>query len=385
MSRRQTRRRKTWPRSLRVRGLSMLPRLPARLRTSGPQARIANEKPGHAETEIGGVKVTVKAGLALTNDEELEGLVRGSGAKALPVDLAKIDDPSIDKLDVLIVDLREQPGLPDELAGFRRKHPQIGVIIVTSVLDPTLMLEALRAGVNECVTAPLKQEDLTAAIDRLMGQRADTSAPGDIFVFMGAKGGVGTTTVAVNFAAALAQDAPGNTLFIDLHHAYGDAAVFLGVESRFSVLDALENTHRLDKNFSRDSSPTRRHVSTSSLRPTARAQRVSTANVSTPSWRRRPSSTAMWSWMYLGRIRRHSKRSGSRAPSWSWPTRNWPPSGTRAAWRRDSDNDTERIASPSRSAGRTETPRLVTRMSKRPWGAMYGTASPATTRWRSRR
>ena len=208
-----------------------------------------NEKSGQAETEIGGVKVAVKAGLALTNDEELEGLVRGSGAKALPVDLAKIDDPGIDKLDVLIVDLREQPGLPDALAGFRRKHPQIGVLIVTSTLDPTLMLEALRAGVNECVTAPLKQEDLTAAIDRLMGQREDSSAPGDIFVFMGAKGGVGTTTVAVNFAATLAQDAPGNTLFIDLHHAYGDAAVFLGVESRFSVLDALENTHRLDKNF----------------------------------------------------------------------------------------------------------------------------------------
>ena len=64
-----------------------------------------------------------------------------------------------------------------------------------------------------------------------------------------AKGGVGTTTVAVNTATALAQDAPGSTLFIDLHLAYGDAAVFLGVESRFSVLDALENTHRLDKAF----------------------------------------------------------------------------------------------------------------------------------------
>ena len=193
--------------------------------------------------------MAVKAGLALTNDEELEGLVRGSGAKALPVDLTKADAPGLDKLDVLIVDLREQEGLPEDLAGFRRKHPQIGVIIVTSVLDPTLMLEALRAGVNECVTAPLKQEDLTAAIDRLLGQREGSTAAGDIFVFMGAKGGVGTTTVAVNFAAALAQEAPGDTLFIDLHHAYGDAAVFLGIETRFSVLDALENTHRLDKSF----------------------------------------------------------------------------------------------------------------------------------------
>ena len=36
---------------------------------------------------------------------------------------------------------------------------------------------------------------------------------------------------------------------MDLHLAYGDAAVFLGVDARFSVLDALENMHRLDSAF----------------------------------------------------------------------------------------------------------------------------------------
>ena len=36
---------------------------------------------------------------------------------------------------------------------------------------------------------------------------------------------------------------------MDLHLAYGDAAVFLGVEPRFSVVDAIENTHRLDAAF----------------------------------------------------------------------------------------------------------------------------------------
>lgn len=193
--------------------------------------------------------MTVIAGLTLTNDEELEALIRESGAKVLPVDLAKPEGLGANKLDVLVVDLRNTESIPENLAGFRGKHPQVGVIIVTSALDPTLMLAALRAGVNECVTEPLKQEEFAAAIDRLMGQRSDSSQPGDVFAFLGAKGGVGTTTVAVNFAAALAQEAPGSTLLIDLHHAYGDAGVFLGVESRFSVLDALENTHRLDKAF----------------------------------------------------------------------------------------------------------------------------------------
>ena len=70
--------------------------------------------------------------------------------------------------------------------------------------------------------------------------------------FVGAKGGVGTTTVAVNVATALAKLAgTERTLLIDLHVANGDAAVFLGAEPRFSIVDALENTHRLDEAFFR--------------------------------------------------------------------------------------------------------------------------------------
>ena len=55
----------------------------------------------------------------------------------------------------------------------------------------------------------------------------------------------------VNLATALAKLDPTSTLLIDLHSANGDAAVFLGAEPRFSVVDALENTHRLDEAFFR--------------------------------------------------------------------------------------------------------------------------------------
>jgi pilus assembly protein CpaE len=73
---------------------------------------------------------------------------------------------------------------------------------------------------------------------------------GQIFGFVGAKGGVGTTTIAVNIATVLgAASLPRRTLLIDCHQAGGDAAVFLGAEPRFSILDALENTHRLDQNY----------------------------------------------------------------------------------------------------------------------------------------
>ena len=94
------------------------------------------------------------------------------------------------------------------------------------------------------------------AADLLRGRRACRARPapagvqGQIFAFVGAKGGVGTTTIAVNVATALAQAVEDErTLLMDLHLSYGDAAVFLGAEPRFSVADAMENTHRLDEAF----------------------------------------------------------------------------------------------------------------------------------------
>ena len=75
--------------------------------------------------------------------------------------------------------------------------------------------------------------------------------PGQVIAFLGGKGGVGTTTLAVNVATAMAKSAPSSTLLIDLHVGSGDAALFLGAEPRFSVVDALENIQRLDDSFLR--------------------------------------------------------------------------------------------------------------------------------------
>ena len=110
------------------------------------------------------------------------------------------------------------------------------------------VLDAMRAGVNELVAEPMTQVDLKAAIDRVV-QHRQPKAAGQIFAVIGAKGGVGTTTIAVNVATALRKLSKQRTLLIDLNLACGDAAVFLGAEPRFSVLDAIENRHRLDAAF----------------------------------------------------------------------------------------------------------------------------------------
>jgi pilus assembly protein CpaE len=197
------------------------------------------------------VATTLTVSLAGSRDRQVEELLQTSGLRVTLLkieELAALAQPAAQQPSLVVVDMRDRQALPPTVAMLRRQHPGTGVVIVAAALEPALMLDAMRAGVTEFVTAPLAAAELQAAIRRVTTPTVP-AATGEVFAFVGAKGGVGTTTVAVNVATALAQQADGATLLIDLHLAYGDAAVFLGTEPRFSVLDALENVHRLDKAF----------------------------------------------------------------------------------------------------------------------------------------
>ena len=188
-----------------------------------------------------------------SRDLRLEELVRGCGlpiATSWVSDLATLLQSQGVQADVLLVDVRRQARVPPELVLLKKQHPAINVMLLAATLDPALMLEGMRAGVSECLAEPFVQADFNAAMTRLVGQR--TSAPaGPVFAFVGAKGGVGTTTMAVNVVTNLAKLSPAGALMVDLHLVYGDAAVYLGAETRFSILDALENLHRFDQAFFR--------------------------------------------------------------------------------------------------------------------------------------
>lgn len=186
-------------------------------------------------------------------DRRLEELLHASGmhtTRASVDDLTALAAQPVVHGQVVVVDMRSRGPLPGGVAQMRQQHPTVGVVIFASSLDPALMLEAMRAGVTEFVTDPTTQDELSAAVERVAAKRP-ASEVGDVYAFIGGKGGIGTTTLAVNTAAAIARRHPGSALLVDLHAAYGDAALFVGSEPRFSVADALENVNRLDDAFLR--------------------------------------------------------------------------------------------------------------------------------------
>ena len=184
-------------------------------------------------------------------DQRPAELLRAAGIQVRPIDEHAFETLAFaaTQPDAIVLDLRGRSALPPAVSAFRRKHPDTGIVIVTSTLDPALLVEAMRAGVTEVVPEPLEPGGLTAAINRV-ARKSEAEDVGRVIGFVGAKGGVGTTTIAVNVATMLGNlSKPGRALLIDFHGTCGDAAVFTGAEPRFSLADAFDNTHRLDRSF----------------------------------------------------------------------------------------------------------------------------------------
>jgi pilus assembly protein CpaE len=83
-------------------------------------------------------------------------------------------------------------------------------------------------------------------------QDPDTRNSGSLeklIVVMGSKGGVGTTTVAVNLGVQLSTYAQKRTVLLDFARPLGNVHLLLDLHAKFGIRDAVENLDRLDSHF----------------------------------------------------------------------------------------------------------------------------------------
>ena len=128
---------------------------------------------------------------------------------------------------------------------------KIVVVAFSANSDPSLMLLAMRAGCTEFLTKPFDEEMFDAACLRFEHQfstRSEkVSTTGSVVAFFGAKGGVGTTTLAVHLASYLVQINQKKTLLIDNHMQFGHACIYLGIDgSGYHFQELVRNVNRLD-------------------------------------------------------------------------------------------------------------------------------------------
>lgn len=178
----------------------------------------------------------------------------GNGVREFPLYPSRLEVlPQLleKKFDVILFDLDSDPEFALELVENVCANSSATVMVYSQNAEPELMLSSMRAGAREFLTLPLKQGAVGEALVRAAARRPVQVAKktGKLLVFMGAKGGVGVTSVACNFAVALAQDASQKTILIDLDLPLGDAALNLGIVPEYSTVNALQESDRLDASF----------------------------------------------------------------------------------------------------------------------------------------
>lgn len=175
------------------------------------------------------------------------------------IDVAKQSNPDIAVI-ALDADHGKALALIQQLT---QELPAMPLLAVSSRGDGQSILQALRAGAKEFLTAPVVLEELLTALSRLRVSRvaADgTPSPNGqsnvqslVVSVVGSRGGVGATSIAVNLGCNLAQDGVSNVALVDLDLALGDADVALDLIPDYTLADVAMNIDRLDMTFLRRS------------------------------------------------------------------------------------------------------------------------------------
>ncbi len=139
--------------------------------------------------------------------------------------------------------------------------PDVPVIAYSSTTDFGVVRQVMHAGVKDLLAQPLKAGELLAAIELAMrGVDASTekienpnvqgtrlSSAGTVLTVFGAKGGIGKTTITTNVATAIAKNTDSSVLVIDLDTRFGDVAIMMDIEPRYTVAQLAANVSTLDR------------------------------------------------------------------------------------------------------------------------------------------
>ncbi|WP_175721326.1 fimbrial protein [Burkholderia anthina] len=150
-------------------------------------------------------------------------------------------------------------------AMVRAAHPGLPIVALGSLAQPESTLAALRAGVRDFIDVSASAEDALRTTRGLLSHVSEpASRHGKVVALLGARAGMGVSTLAANLAVWLQKRALGpgaagvldggapagrQTALIDLGLPPGDGALFLNTRCEFHFIDAVQNLRRIDRTF----------------------------------------------------------------------------------------------------------------------------------------
>ncbi len=153
--------------------------------------------------------------------------------------------------DLIIVALDPDPQQAvDLIATIARALPDAAVLPASRGSDSALILRAIRAGAREFLTLPADPSEILEIAGRLLRGRGESQTPAArnrrVVAVIGASGGVGVTSVAVNLAASFAVARDQESLVVDLDMVFGSVDAALDIVTDHTLYSVLQNFERLD-------------------------------------------------------------------------------------------------------------------------------------------
>jgi len=151
---------------------------------------------------------------------------------------------------LVLVDLAESADPVEGLTELTQLcGPATRFLAIGAVNDVTLYRQLVGLGIADYLVKPVSSEVLSDAL--MAAARADETAASAqrstrLFAFVGARGGVGTTTMAISTAWLLVNEFKLRTALVDLDLHFGNLALSLDLEPGRGLREALENPERTD-------------------------------------------------------------------------------------------------------------------------------------------
>ena len=120
------------------------------------------------------------------------------------------------------------------------------VVVIGHMNDVVLYRELLKRGVSEYLIAPVAPMQLIESLSNLYND-PDTDPVGNVIAFIGAKGGVGSSTVCHNAAWAMSEILKSDVVVADLDLAFGTTGLDFNQDPIQGIAEALQNPERLDE------------------------------------------------------------------------------------------------------------------------------------------
>jgi pilus assembly protein CpaE len=190
----------------------------------------------------------------ILNSQKLNGLIIDilNSLRRLEI----LEQGDMRKPDLLIFELGEDFEKEIALIESLLESGEVDEVFLTSKhAEPTVLMHAIKLGVKGFFSQPINKDEVKQAIesfikkkDQLSLKREDKS--GDIISVFGSKGGVGTTTIAVNLSMSLLQlQSVESVALVDMNTLFGEVPLFLEMSPKFHWGEITKNIDRLDNTF----------------------------------------------------------------------------------------------------------------------------------------